>query len=61
MTDETERYLSVAVTLDDPRLDVTSWEADFLESLLRWLPDELSPKQMQIIERMAFKYLGEIL
>lgn len=61
MDAETERYLDVCVTLDDPRIDVSSWEADFLETILRYVPDELSGPRKEIIRRMALKYLGEIL
>ena len=54
-----EYYLQFLISLDDERIDVTSFEADFLESLLRWLPEKLSPKQVAVIRSMTKRYLGE--
>lgn len=46
--------------LDEADLEVTTWEADFIESLVPLEPAKisLSPKQRACIVRMANKYLS---
>ena len=50
-------YLSYVEALDAAEAEVTDWEADFLESLLRRRPRFLSDRQRAIIDAMAERYL----
>lgn len=54
-----EGYLDVLEDIDSGDYDVTEWEADFIESLLKTRPYALSDRQAAVIQRMALKYLGE--
>ncbi len=60
-TDMEEEHLEMAEELDSMALDVTSWEAEFLESVLGLLREgsPLSPKQAKTLKGMYAKYLGE--
>ncbi len=59
MNDDNDRFFDVCLDLDDPRIDITGWETDFLENILTRFPENLSEKQKVIIRRMAKQYLGE--
>lgn len=50
----------MARELDEMEEDVTSWEADFLDSILKALHHgrTLSPKQAERLEEMHEKYLS---
>lgn len=53
--------LELAEELDNMERDVTTWEADFLESILKRLREdgsELTPKQEYQLRRMEEKYLA---
>lgn len=50
-------YLALIKQIDASGHDVTSWEADYIESLLKNRPRFLSERQKAIIDRMAGKYL----
>ena len=54
-----ERYLEILEDIDSGDYDVTEWEAEFIESLLKNRPYALSDRQAAVIQRMALKYLGE--
>lgn len=56
---ETEPYYSVLETIDRGDYEVTSWEAEFLESLLKRRPSTLSERQRAVIQKMAGQYLGD--
>ena len=50
--------LAQAKALDEMEVDVTSWEAGFLESCLRQLQAgrALSQKQIEVLNRMSDQY-----
>jgi len=50
-------YLQFLEEIDDGDYEVSDWEAEFLESMLKRRPQSLSPKQQEIIIRMAKQYL----
>lgn len=57
--EESERHLEMARALDGMEQDVTSWEADFLDSVLRQLQIRgvpLTTKQADILEEMYERY-----
>ena len=56
---DNDYYLQFVLTLDDPRIEMNDKDIDFLESLLTYYPDPLSPKQITWITDMAWRYLGE--
>jgi hypothetical protein len=54
-----ERQLSVANELDQMDADVSSWQADFLENVIRQLRDHkrpLSQKQIDVLHQMCGQY-----
>lgn len=57
MDETVEDYLRMCEEIDQGPHEVTKWEADFLDDLLERQPTRLSVKQMEVIERMAAKYL----
>lgn len=59
MTTSAEYYLQYIETLDTAPVDVSSWEASFIDEMLKRRPQHLSEKQQDVIRRMAAKYLGE--
>lgn len=54
-------HLEMAQALDSMERDVTSWEADFIESVLKRLKAgrPLSPKQAESLEGMHRKYFAD--
>jgi hypothetical protein len=52
-----EVWKQLARHLDTQDADVTPWEAEFLESLLR-RDRAPSPKQLAVLTRMVERYLG---
>lgn len=55
-------WFEVAERIDrlaEEGLEVTDWEADFLESILRQKGGRLSEKQVRVLRRMREKYLQE--
>jgi hypothetical protein len=54
-----EHYLDVLEDLDSGDYDVSGWEAEFIENILKHRPYALSDRQAAVIQRMALKYLGE--
>ena len=58
---ENERYFQILLDVDDDRIDLNSWEVDFVERLLTYFPDRLTEKQINVIKKIAFKYLGEVI
>lgn len=64
--DDVERAVSAAIAsqlaqtkaLDEMETDVTSWEADFLDSCLKQLKAgrALSQKQIEVLNRMSDQY-----
>ena len=56
---DSEHYLDVLEDIDSGDYDVTEWEAEFIESLLKNRPYRLSERQEEVIRRMARTYLGE--
>ena len=52
-------YLEFIDAIDDGAFEVSAWEADFIESMLRNRPQRLSERQQETIRRLAKKYLGE--
>jgi hypothetical protein len=56
-----DSYLQYVEALDAAPVEVSRWEAEFLESLLAQKPATFSPKQIAILERMVKQYLGEII
>lgn len=55
---ENNEYIEIIREIDDVASEsVTSWEADFIESVLQQA-HALSPKQRSVIERMQEKYLS---
>lgn len=55
-----ETHLLIAQELDRMERDVTSWEAGFLESVLKRLNrgNAITDKQVNVLNRMHEKYLG---
>lgn len=56
-----EDYLEVIQDIDTCGREITDWEADFIESMLRNRPTHLSTKQKEIISDLAWKYLQEVI
>ena len=58
---DSEYYLEFIDAIDDGAgaFEVSAWEADFIESMLKNRPRRLSERQQETIRRMAKKYLGE--
>lgn len=57
--EELDRYLALARALDEMEGDVTSWEAEFLDTIIKQLRDErrmLSQKQIETLNRMCEQY-----
>jgi len=52
--DELRRQLKVID--DDPNVDVSSWEADFIENIVFNYAGPLSDKQREAAERIIDKY-----
>lgn len=52
-------YLQYLETIDDGDYDVTAYEAQFLEDMLKHRPQQMSVKQQDVVRRMARKYLQE--
>lgn len=50
-------YLDLAEELDEGDFDVTSWEAGFLNTVLK--QTHISVKQAEVLDEMNEKYLGE--
>ena len=50
-------YLALAEQIDTCDHEVTTWEANFLDTLLTQRPTYLSERQKAIIDRMATQYL----
>lgn len=46
-------------SLDNSKISITDWEAEFLDSMFGWDRD-FSPKQCMAIERMIEKYAEQI-
>ena len=61
MKNDIQSCLEVAQKIDGLEQDVTSWEADYLDSILKRLRSgvKLTEKQFQVLEGMAEKYLPE--
>lgn len=53
-----EKQLAIAIELDGMETDVTSWEANFLQSVLTQLREKrpLTQRQLDILNRMAADY-----
>lgn len=53
-----QKHLDVAKELDAMETDVTSWEASFLESIIKQLEGRtpLSQKQIDVLHRMCEAY-----
>ena len=60
MTDPAALLADILHRLDTCDREVTPWEADFLESVLRQAHAGrgLSPKQLAVVRRMAEQYLS---
>lgn len=54
-------FLEVLEDIDAGGYEVTDWEAEFIEDMLKHRPRQLSERQQDVIRRMADKYLGEVL
>jgi hypothetical protein len=52
-------YLQYLEEIDELGVEVSRWEADFLESMLKQRPQRLSQKQQEIVRCMAKRYLHE--
>ena len=52
-------YLQFIEAIDGNAANVSDWEADFCESMLKNRPQMLSEKQKDIIRHLAKHYLGE--
>lgn len=59
MATSTEYYLQYVEALDEALADVSTWEASFIDDMLKQRPQRFSEKQQEVIRRMAAKYLGE--
>jgi len=59
--DPIREHLEMAEEIDRMERDVTSWEADFLDSILKRLRNKipLTPKQAEVLEGMHEKYIWE--
>lgn len=57
MENQFERYFQILEEIDDGSVEVNDWEAGFIENLLAKRPKNLSPKQIEVIEKMEEKYL----
>ena len=55
MPDNDEEYLDALETMDNMGVEVTDWEAQFMESVLAQLRP-LSVKQRAVIQEMREKY-----
>lgn len=51
-------YLQFLEEIDALSCEVSNYEARFIGDLLKHRPQMLSPKQQEIIRRMAKQYLG---
>ena len=53
-----EKQLDLVKELDHADVDVTSWEASFLDSILKQLEAKrpLTPKQLDVVQRMIKTY-----
>ncbi len=60
MDEKSEEYLEMAQDLDGMDEDVTSWEANFLDSILTHLRNggRLSPNRVNSLKDMYEKYFG---
>lgn len=56
---DNDYYFQFILDLDDPRIDLTEWEVEFVEKMLHYFPEVLSDKQKAVIQAMAQRYLGE--
>ena len=59
MREDNERFFDVCLDLDNPRIDISDWECEFLDNILTRFPENLSEKQRDVIRSMAKRYLGE--
>lgn len=59
MQTNADYYLQYLEALDEAPVDVSTWEASFIDDMLKQRPSHLSEKQQDVIRRMAAKYLGE--
>ena len=50
-------YLQFLEEIDAGPYDVTKWEADFIDDMLKHRPQQMSLKQQDIVRRMAKQYL----
>ena len=53
-------YLEYLEDIDALGVEVTAYEAKFLDDMLKHRPQQMSPKQQDLVRRMAEKYLGEV-
>jgi hypothetical protein len=53
-------YLQYLEDIDVGGYEVSKWEADFLDNMLRARPQQMSEKQQETVRRMVEKYLGEM-
>lgn len=51
-------YLQFLEEIDAGPHEVTDWEARFIDDMLKHRPQQMSPKQQDMIRRMAKQYLG---
>lgn len=53
-----EKQLDLVKELDHADVDVTAWEAEFLDSVLKQLEAKrpLTPKQLEIVQKMIQTY-----
>ena len=52
METEFQYYYDLLEEIDKGNIEVTKWEADFIENLLSRRPKELAPKQIFVIDQM---------
>jgi hypothetical protein len=53
-------YLQYLEDIDAGGYEVTDYEAQFLEDMLKHRPQQMSVKQQALVRRMAETYLGEV-
>jgi hypothetical protein len=52
-------YLQYLEDIDAGGYEVSDYEAQFLEEMLKHRPQQMSPRQQALVRRMVEKYLGE--
>jgi len=58
MGTEFQYYYNLLEEIDNNNIEVTKWEADFIDNLLFNRPTNLTPKQIFIIDQMKERYLS---